>query len=85
MYRYLLFHCYNYYPSGGMRDCEFKTNNFDELVPFINEHYNDTLMDHIHCYDVVEDKRYEAIMEYYEDENYFGRQRFLYWEEFHND
>jgi hypothetical protein len=37
-------------------------------------------MDHIHYYDTVEDKRYEAIMQYYEDENYFGRQRFLYWE-----
>jgi hypothetical protein len=81
MYRYLLFHCYNYYPGGGMNDCKFKTNNFDELVSFINEHYNDTLMDYIHCYDVVEDKRYEAIMKLYENKDGFVRQRFLRWEE----
>ncbi len=80
MHRYLLFHCDNYYPAGGMYDCKFKTNNFDELIPFINKNYNDTLMDHIHYYDVAEDKFYEAIMETYQDENYFDRQRFIRWE-----
>lgn len=81
MYRYLLFHCYNYYPSGGILDCVLKTNNFDELVPFINEHYNDTLMDHIHYYDTVEDKCMHAKMEMYENEDFFYRQRFLEWKE----
>lgn len=81
MYRYLLFHCYNYYPSGGMRDCKLKTNNIDDFVPFINKEYSDTLLDHIHYYDTVEDKFYDAIMETYENENYFTRQRFVKWEE----
>lgn len=81
MYRYLLFHCYHYYPSGGMEDCEFKTNDFDELVPFINEHYNDTLLDCIHYYDTVEDDYKYAVMETYENENYFTRQRFVKWKE----
>ena len=81
MYRYFLFHCYNYYPSGGMLDCALKTNNFDELVPFINEHYNDTLMDRIYYYDAVEDKYMCAKMEWYKDEDYFDRQRFLEWKE----
>jgi hypothetical protein len=81
MYRYLLFHCYRFYPGGGMIDCELKTNNMDELVPFINEHYNDTLMDYIHYYDTAEDKRYDAVMETYENETGFYRQRFVRWEE----
>lgn len=79
MYRYLLFQCPIYYPGGGMYDCELKTNNLDELVPFINEHYNDTLLDTIHYYDVVEDRIYNAVMETYED-NGFDRQRFIRWE-----
>ncbi len=81
MYRYFLFHCDIYYPSGGMRDCVLKTNNFDELVPFINEHYNDNLLDFIHYYDTVEDKCMRAIIEEYENENHFTRQRFCGWEE----
>lgn len=85
MYRYLLFYCPYYYPSGGMRDCELKTNNIDELAPFINEHYNDTLLDSIHYYDTVEDKVYDAVMETYKNENYFTRQRFVRWKENRND
>jgi hypothetical protein len=81
MYRYLLFHYPYYYPGGGMRDCELKTNNLDELVPFINQHYDDTLLDYIHYYDTVKDKLYDAVMETYENENYFTRQRFVRWEE----
>lgn len=64
MYRYLLFHCRSDYPfGGGMCDCEFKTNNFDELIPFIEEHYKDLEYGHIHYYDTVEDKMKYAIME----------------------
>lgn len=81
MYRYFLFYCPDYYPGGGMRDCELKTNNKDELVPFINKHYNDNFMSSIHYYDTVEDKVYDAVMENYEDEGYFTRQRFVEWKE----
>ena len=81
MYRYLLFHCYDYYPGGGMRDCVLKTNNFDELVPFINEHYDDTFFDGIHYYDAVEDKVGYAVMERYENADFFSRQRFVCWKD----
>ena len=81
MYRYLLFYCPDYYPGGGMRDCELKTNNKDELVPFINKHYADNFMSSIHYYDTVEDKVYDAVMKNYENEDYFTRQRFVEWEE----
>ena len=81
MYRYLLFHYYNYYPCGGMGDCDFKTNNFDELVPFINKHYAEDMLDRIHYYDVVEDKIYDAVMESYETEEFLMLQRFVEWKE----
>jgi hypothetical protein len=81
MYRYLLFYCPIYYPGGGMRDCEFKTDNLDELEPFININYKDELWGHIHYYDVVENKVYKAVMEDYVDENFYTRQRFVKWEE----
>ncbi len=79
MYRYLLFYCPDYYPGGGMRDCELKTNNKDELVPFINKHYADHFMSSIHCYDTVEDKVWYAVMDEYTDENDFPKQRFIAW------
>ena len=81
MYRYFLFHCDIYYPSGGMNDCVLKTNDYTELAPFINANYNDNLCDHIHYYDAWEDKTYNAVMEEYENENYFIRQRFCGWKE----
>lgn len=80
MYRYLLFQCDTYYPAGGMYDCKLKTNNLEDLIPFINKHYNEELWGNIHYYDAVEDKIYNAIMEKYQDENYFDRQRFIRWE-----
>lgn len=85
MYRYLLFHCDWYYPVGGMNDCVLKTNNFDDLVPFINENYYDTLMDGIHYYDTVEDKHMRAVMLQYENEDCFTRQRFIRWEDASNE
>lgn len=81
MYRYLLFYCPDYYPGGGMRDCDLKTNNIEELIPFINTNYDDDFMSHIHYYDTVEDKVYYAVMETYENEEYYTRQRFVKWEE----
>ena len=81
MYRYFLFYCPYYYPGGGMRDCDLKTNNIDELIPFINTNYNDAWMSHIHYYDTVEDKSYDAEMEEYENEEGWTRQRFLRWKE----
>ena len=41
MYRYYLFQCDTYYPSGGMYDCKLKTNNLEDLIPFINKHYSE--------------------------------------------
>lgn len=82
MYRYFLFYCPHYYPSGGMEDCVLKTNNLDELVPFINENYNDDpYYATIHYYDAVEDKVWYAAMELYQNDDYFERQRFDYWSE----
>lgn len=57
MYRYYLFFYYDYYPSGGMEDCVLKTNNFDDLEPFIYENYDeDWYCGTISYYDAVEDK-----------------------------
>jgi hypothetical protein len=81
MYRYLLFYCPYYYPGGGMRDCELKTNDIAELEPFININYDDDFMSHIHYYDIVEDKVYEAEMEDYENEEGYTRQKFVKWKE----
>ncbi len=64
MYRYYLFFYQDYYPLGGMEDCVFKTNNYDDLVPFINDrYYEDWYLGTIAYYDAVEDKYFEAIME----------------------
>jgi hypothetical protein len=62
-----------------MRDCILKTNNFDELVPFINEHYANALMDSIHYYDTVKDECKHAKMELYENEDNFYKQKFVEW------
>ena len=80
MYRYFLFYCPYYYPSGGMKDCVLKTNNVDELVPFINENYGDEpYLNSFHYYDAVEDKTWCAEMEEYQNDDYFERQRFVCW------
>ena len=64
MYRYFLFFYQYYYPHGGMEDCVLKTNNYDDLVPYINEHFGaDWYLGTIAYYDFVEDKHFEAIME----------------------
>lgn len=82
MYRYLLFFCNHYYPSGGMEDCVFKTNNFDDLEQFIHSNYEDDYYQGtISYYDALEDKTWYADMEYYENEDYFTRWRFIEWEE----
>ncbi len=86
MYRYYLFFIEYYYPSGGMKDCILKTNNFDELVPFIHEHYTDDWYQaHITYYDALEDKHFIANMEWHKNEDGFDRWRFVKWEEEEND
>lgn len=81
MYRYLLFFYYDYYPSGGMRDCVLKTNNFYDLEKFIHENYEDDwYMGTIAYYDTIDDKYVCANMELYENEDFFDRWRFLGWE-----
>ena len=83
MYRYLLFFYYDYYPSGGMEDCELKTNNFDDLEKYINENllneywYQST----ISYYDSVENKIMYANIEDYYGEDYRAKYKFLGWEE----
>ena len=85
MYRYLLFFYQDYYPLGGMEDCVLKTNDYDELVPFINEHYfDDWYLGTIACSDAVEDKYWEVRMEPCE-EDIDGPYKFALWEEIKND
>ena len=85
MYRYLLFFYQDYYPYGGMEDCVLKTNNYDDLVPYINEHYGDDwYLGTIAYYDAVEDKYFEAIMEQRRDVT-DDLYEFSLWEEKEND
>lgn len=58
MNKYLLFSFSNYYPSGGMDDCNLKFNEMtDKLFKdhFINED-NFELIDEFQVYDTVNDK-----------------------------
>lgn len=55
MYRFLLFTYEDYYPCGGMRDLEFKFNNFSELVENKDDLY---LSDYIEIYDTEKDETY---------------------------
>lgn len=85
MYRYLLFFYKDYYPLGGMEDCVLKTNNYDDLVPYINEHYGDDwYLGTIAYYDAFEDKYFEAIMEKRRDTT-DDLYEFSLWEEKEND
>ena len=82
MYRYFLFYCPYYYPDGGMEDCILKTNNLDDIEPFLRTTYKD---DHYLCtisyYDALEDKTFYACLEEYENEDHMTRWRILGWEE----
>lgn len=79
--RYLLFCCPQYYPSGGMGDCELKTDNLDDIMAYLEKHYKDRLFYHFHYYDIVEDKIMYAVIEEYVNEKYFTRYRFAGWSE----
>ena len=81
MYRYLLFCCLDYYPDGGMGDCVLKTNNYDELVPFIIENYTNDKWCDIHYYDTVEDKAMYALMDEVYEGDCFNRREFDHWSE----
>lgn len=56
IYRFLLFTYSDYYPSGGMDDCIFKTNNIDTIEKFINDDKEYTYRDNLYVYDIKEDK-----------------------------
>ena len=86
MYRYLLFFYQDYYPCGGMEDCVLKTNNYNDLVPFINEHYHqDWYLGTIAFYDTFTDKYYEADMKPCGDDIAYGPYEFSLWEDKTND
>ena len=76
--RYLLFCCPDYYPHGGMGDCKLKTDNLDDIVSYINENYNNDLFYDFHCYDIIEDKTMDAVMETYNEGNVV-KQKFICW------
>lgn len=81
MYRYFLFFYNDFYPLGGMEDCVLKTNNFDDLEPFIHANYEgDYYQGTIAYYDALEDKTVYADIDYVE-EDYFDKWHFLGWEE----
>ena len=81
MYRYLLFFYNDYYPRGGMEDCVLKTNNYDDLIPFINKnYYEEWYRGTITYYDTVEDKYFEACMEPCRDDVAYGPYKFDSWE-----
>lgn len=82
MYRYYLFFYSDYYPCGGMEDCVFKTNSFDDIEKFIHDtDEDDWFMGTIAYYDTMEDKYFVSYMEMYEDEYHFDRWRISEWEE----
>jgi len=62
MYRYLLFTYSEYYPAGGMNDCDFKTNDFKEIEAYVNNSHN-YIGDECYVYDVKEDKVIEINIE----------------------
>ena len=70
MYRYLLFYYPEYYPSGGMEDCVFKTNSINDLEKYVNEDLIDEYwyQSTISYYDIVEDQIWFADIEEYDDD-----------------
>ena len=82
MYRYFLFFCDTYYPSGGMDDCVLKTNNLDDLEKRVHSQCeNDYYIGTIHYYDAVEDKTWYAKTEEYTTKDYLIRWKFTGWED----
>lgn len=56
MYRYLLFTYSNFYPTGGIEDCIFKSNSLDEIKKFIKENRVHVYHDNIYAFDINNDK-----------------------------
>ena len=79
MYRYFLFCCEDYYPSGGMEDCVLKTNDLNEMARYIDENYSDDIHISLHYYDIVEDKIMYALRDEFYEDNCFERQKFVCW------
>jgi hypothetical protein len=69
-----------------MEDCVLKTNDYWDLIPFINEQYHkEWYFGTIACYDAVEDVYYEAIMRACGKDVVDGPYEFWFWEEIEND
>lgn len=82
MYRYLLFAYLDYYPIGGMGDCVYKTNSFEDMMSTVQEYikFKDKLCwDDMSYYDFAEDKYYDAIFEFYSTEDDSYARRFSTW------
>lgn len=62
--RYLLFAYLEYYPTGGMNDCIFKTNDIGELNSYAKEYAEKEIFyDYMDYYDCQTGETYEAEIE----------------------
>jgi hypothetical protein len=57
MYRYLVFAYDRYYPSGGMSDCELKSNDIDEVNEKADELKSDG-WEYVYVYDALENRKF---------------------------
>lgn len=57
MNRYLLFAYNSYYPSGGMDDCVFMSNDWDE----VKEKWKKLDQEHAHVYDCQNGRQYSEL------------------------
>lgn len=57
MNRYLLFAYNSYYPSGGMDDCVFMSNDWDE----VRDRWKKLEHDHSHVYDCQNGRQYSEL------------------------
>lgn len=86
MYRYYLFVYNDFYPSGGMEDCVFKTNNFCELEQIVILDYEcESYLRTIAYYDAVDDKYFVADMRWHKSKDSFDVLRFHGWEEMNDE
>lgn len=57
-YRYLLFMNDQYYPVHGMKGCNLKTNNFEEVLSTIDKWKH--IFDYVSYYDVETGKTFDV-------------------------
>ena len=81
MEKYLLFAFREYYPSGGMDDCIFVTDNVDELNSYAMQYIegNKYDFDYMYYYDCNSGKTYEAEFEENTDGWRFTKRQFVGW------